>query len=61
MKYKGGGLFLPDSPPPLPLPQPGATSGDTLRSRTEQAQLYEALCKSMYELGLKPKFYAQVA
>jgi transposase len=46
--------------------------GDGLRSRTKTAQINEALCKvlchniccliqSMYELGLKPKFYAQVA
>jgi transposase len=46
--------------------------GDSLRSKTERAQINEALCKvlchnlccliqSMYELGLKPKFYAQVA
>jgi transposase len=46
--------------------------GDALRSRTERAQINEALLKvlchniccliqSMYELGLKPKFYAQVA
>jgi transposase len=46
--------------------------GDALRSRTKRAQINEALCKvlchniccliqSMYELGLKPKFYAQVA
>jgi transposase len=46
--------------------------GDALRSKTERAQINEALCKvlchniccliqSMYELGLKPKFYAQVA
>jgi transposase len=46
--------------------------GDALRSRTKTAQINEALCKvlchniccliqSMYELGLKPKFYAQVA
>lgn len=49
-----------------------AKFGDSLRSKTKQAQLNEALCKvlchticcliqSMYELGLKPKFYAQVA
>lgn len=46
--------------------------GDSLRSKTEQAQINEALCKilchnicclieAMFELGLKPKFYAQVA
>jgi transposase len=46
--------------------------GDALRSKTERAQINEALLKvlchniccliqSMYELGLKPKFYAQVA
>ena len=46
--------------------------GDALRSKAERAQINEALCKvlchniccliqSMYELGLKPKFYAQVA
>jgi transposase len=46
--------------------------GDSLRSKTERAQINEALCKvlchnicclihSMYELGLQPKFYAQVA
>jgi transposase len=46
--------------------------GDALRSKTKTAQINEALCKvlchniccliqSMYELGLKPKFYAQVA
>jgi transposase len=46
--------------------------GDGLRSRTKTAQTNEALLKvlchniccliqSMYELGLKPKFYAQVA
>lgn len=46
--------------------------GDSLRSRTKVAQTNEALLKvlchniccliqSMYELGLKPKFYAQVA
>lgn len=49
-----------------------AKFGDALRSKTERAQINEALCKilchniccliqSMYELGLKPKFYAQVA
>lgn len=49
-----------------------AKFGDALRSKTEWAQINEALCKilchniccliqSMYELGLKPKFYAQVA
>jgi hypothetical protein len=46
--------------------------GDALRSRNKTAQINEALCKvlchnivvliqSMYELGLKPKFWAQVA
>jgi transposase len=46
--------------------------GDSLRSKNKRAQINEALCKvlchnicvliqSMYELGLKPKFYAQVA
>ena len=46
--------------------------GDALRSRTRTAQINEALCKvlchniccliqSMYELNLKPKFWAQVA
>jgi transposase/predicted nucleic acid-binding Zn finger protein len=46
--------------------------GDALRSRTKAAQINEALCKvlchniccliqSMYELNLKPKFWAQVA
>lgn len=45
--------------------------GDALRSKTRTAQINEALCKvlchniccliqSMYELGLKPKFW-QVA
>jgi transposase len=49
-----------------------AKFGDALRSKTERAQINEALCKilchniccliqSMYELGLKPKFWAQVA
>jgi len=49
-----------------------AKFGDALRSKTERAQINEALCKvlchniccliqSMFELGLKPKFYAQVA
>lgn len=49
-----------------------AKFGDALRSRTERAQINEALCKvlchniccliqSMYELNLKPKFYAEVA
>ena len=49
-----------------------AKFGDSLRSKTERAQINEAICKvlchniccliqSMYELGLKPKFYAQVA
>lgn len=46
--------------------------GDSLRSKTKTAQINEALCKvlchniccliqSMYELGLKPKFWAEVA
>jgi transposase len=46
--------------------------GDALRSKTERAQINEALCKilchnicclieAMFELNLKPKFYAQVA
>ncbi|MFN2453457.1 MAG: transposase [Pyrinomonadaceae bacterium] len=49
-----------------------AKFGDSLRSKTERAQINEALCKvlchniccliqSMFELGLKPKFYAEVA
>lgn len=49
-----------------------AKFGDSLRSKTRRAQINEALCKvlchniccliqSMYELGLKPKFYTQVA
>lgn len=49
-----------------------AKFGDALRSRTERAQVNEALCKvlchniccpiqAMYELNLKPKFYAAVA
>jgi transposase len=49
-----------------------AKFGDALRSRTKTAQINEALCKvlchniccliqSMYELNLKPKFWAQVA
>ncbi len=49
-----------------------AKFGDALRSKTERAQINEALCKvlchniccliqSMFELGLKPKFYAAVA
>jgi len=49
-----------------------AKFGDSMRSKTERAQINEALCKvlchniccliqAMYELGLKPKFYAQVA
>ena len=49
-----------------------AKFGDALRSKAERAQINEALCKvlchniccliqAMYELGLKPKFYAQVA
>jgi transposase len=46
--------------------------GDSLRSKTKTAQINEALCKvlchnicciisAMYELNLKPKFYAEVA
>jgi transposase/transcriptional antiterminator Rof (Rho-off) len=46
--------------------------GDALRSKTERAQINEALCKvlchniccliqAMYELNLKPKFYAAAA
>jgi transposase len=46
--------------------------GDSLRSKTERAQVNEALCKilchniccliqSMYELNLKPKFWKEVA
>jgi transposase len=49
-----------------------AKFGDALRSRTKTAQINEALCKvlchniccliqSMYELNLKPKFWAEVA
>ena len=49
-----------------------AKFGDALRSKTERAQINEALCKvlchniccliqSMYELNLRPKFWAQVA
>lgn len=49
-----------------------AKFGDSVRSKLETAQINEALCKvlchniccliqAMYELGLKPKFYAQVA
>ncbi len=49
-----------------------AKFGDTLRSKTRTAQINEALCKvlchniccliqSMYELGLKPKFWKEVA
>lgn len=49
-----------------------AKFGDSLRSKTRRAQINEALCKilchnivvliqAMFELGLKPKFYAQVA
>lgn len=49
-----------------------AKFGDMLRSKTERAQINEALCKvlchnlcclinAMYELNLKPKFYAEVA
>jgi transposase len=46
--------------------------GDSLRSKTQRAQINEALCKvlchniccliqSMHELHIKPKFYAEVA
>ncbi len=46
--------------------------GDSLRSKTKTAQINEALCKvlchniccliqSMYELNLKPKFWAEAA
>jgi transposase len=49
-----------------------AKFGDSLRSKTERAQINEALCKvlchniccliqSMYELGLKPKFWKEAA
>ena len=49
-----------------------AKFGNSLRSRTKTAQINEALCKvlchniccliqSMYELGLKPKFWAEAA
>jgi hypothetical protein len=49
-----------------------AKFGDGVRSKTKTAQINEALCKvlchnicclisAMYELGLKPKFYAEVA
>jgi len=49
-----------------------AKFGDALRSKTERAQINEALCKilchniccliqSMYELNLKPKFWKEVA
>lgn len=49
-----------------------AKFGDALRSKTRRAQINEALCKvlchniccliqAMYELGLKPKFYAEAA
>ncbi len=49
-----------------------AKFGDSLRSKTRTAQINEALCKilchniccliqSMYELNLKPKFWAEVA
>jgi transposase len=49
-----------------------AKFGDSLRSKLERAQINEALCKilchniccviqSMYELGLKPKFWKEVA
>jgi transposase/predicted nucleic acid-binding Zn finger protein len=49
-----------------------AKFGDSMRSKTERAQINEALCKvlchnicclihAMYELGLKPKFYAEAA
>src|SRR5205085_9023246 len=48
-----------------------AKFGDSLRSKTERAQINEALCKvlchnivvliqSMYELNLKPKFWKEV-
>ena len=46
--------------------------GDALRSKTERAQINEALCKvlchniycliqSMFELNLRPRFWAKVA
>lgn len=46
--------------------------GDAVRSKLERAQINEVLCKvlchniccliqSMFELNLKPKFWAQVA
>jgi hypothetical protein len=46
--------------------------GERLRSKTKTAQINEVLCKvlchnicclisAMYELGLKPKFYAEMA
>jgi len=49
-----------------------AKFGDSLRSRTKVAQINEALLKvlchniccliqSMYELGLKPKFWSEAA
>lgn len=49
-----------------------AKFGDKLRSRTKTAQVKEALCKilchnivvliqSMFELGLKPKFWSVAA
>ncbi len=49
-----------------------AKFGDSVRSRLERAQVNEVLCKvlchniccliqSMYELNLKPKFWAQAA
>ncbi|OLE52245.1 MAG: hypothetical protein AUG51_19005 [Acidobacteria bacterium 13_1_20CM_3_53_8] len=49
-----------------------AKFGDALRSKTERARINEALCKvlchnivvliqSMYELGLKPKFWQECA
>jgi transposase len=49
-----------------------AKFGDSLRSKTKTAQINEALCKvlchnlccliqSMFELGLKPKFWAEAA
>ena len=49
-----------------------AKFGDFLRSKTERAQINEALCKilchniccliqSMFELGLKPKFWSEAA
>ncbi len=49
-----------------------AKFGDSLRSKTETAQVNEALCKilchniccliqSMFELDIKPEFWAEVA